>query len=106
MNALKLLAPFEFLTQQSDYILSHSTRWLPQPFVSRLGELIDNERTTELLDVVANIARARRASEEYEWFISPGRMSSPRDANDSINQLKRGVKLRAIDPCTILLPWK
>ncbi len=97
-NALRLLAPFEFLSRERDYFLNHSTKWLPPSFVSRLGELRESERHSELLDVVADISRERRASKEYEWFISPGRMSSPRDAYDSIEQLKRGVKLRIIEP--------
>jgi predicted transcriptional regulator len=97
-NALRLLAGYEFLAQEKDYILSHSTRFLPQSFVSRLGELSKNDRVTEILDTVGNIARARRAATEYEWFITPGRMSSPRDAVDVIDELKRGVKIRAIEP--------
>ena len=97
-NALKLLASYEFLSREKEYILNHSTRWLPDSFVSRLGELRNSERVTELLDAVSNIARARRAASEYEWFITPGRMSSPRDAVDVIDELKRGVKMRAIEP--------
>jgi predicted transcriptional regulator len=103
-NALKLLAPYEFLVQEKAYILSHTTRWLPQSFISRLGELRNSLRATELLDVVSNIGRCRRASEEYEWFISPGRMSSPRDAHDSVAQLKRGVKLKVIEPMYYVPP--
>jgi predicted transcriptional regulator len=97
-NALNLLAPYEFLSQEKDYIISHSTRWLPPSFVSRLGELRKNERVTELLDVIGNIARERREAAEYEWYIAPGRMSSPRDADDVIEALERGVKIRAIEP--------
>ncbi len=97
-NALGLLAPYDFLSKEKDYILSHSTGGLPQPFISRLGELRKSERITEILDVVSNITRERRAAAEYEWFITPGRMSSPRDAMDVIDSLKRGVKVRAIEP--------
>jgi predicted transcriptional regulator len=97
-NALKLLAPYEFLSQEKEYILKHSTRWLPDSFVSRLGELKKSERVNELLDVVSNIARERRDATEYEWFISPGRMSSPREADDLIDEFNRGVKMRAIEP--------
>ncbi len=97
-TSLKLLASYDFLSREKVYILSHTTRWLPHQFVSRLGELRVNERVTELLDAVGNIARERRAAGEYEWFISPGRMSSPRDAADAVNALKRGVKIRAIEP--------
>lgn len=97
-NALELLAPYDFLARERDYMLSHSTRELPQQFVSRLGELRENVRITEILDAVSNIARERRAAAEYEWFISPGRMSSPRDAFDVMDSLRRGVKIRAIEP--------
>jgi predicted transcriptional regulator len=96
-NALKLLASYEFLSSEREYILTHSTRWLPQTFISRLGELNKNVKVTEILDVVGNVARERRASAEYEWFITPGRLSSPRDAVDVVNALKRGVKIRAIE---------
>ena len=97
-NALKLLASYDFLSKEKEYILDHSTRWLPNSFVLRLGELRNNERVTEILDVVSNIARARRAASEYEWFITPGRMSSPRDSIDVVNELKRGVQMRVIEP--------
>jgi len=97
-NALGLIAGYEFLAQEKDYILSHSTRYLPPQFVSRLGELRRNERVTEILDVVSSTARALRAASEYEWFITPGRLSSPRDIVDAVDALKRGVKIRAIEP--------
>ncbi|HIH88440.1 TPA: hypothetical protein HA344_04415 [Candidatus Bathyarchaeota archaeon] len=97
-NALDLLAPYDFLAKERDYILGHSARGLPRRFISRLGELRKNDRITEILDVVSNITRERRAATEYEWFITPGRMSSPRDAIDVIDSLKRGVKIRAIEP--------
>jgi len=97
-NALRLLVGYEFLANEKDYILDHSTHYLPQSFVSRFGELRKNEKVTEILDAVSNIARARRAASEYDWYITPGRMSSPRDASDVFDELKRGVKIRAIEP--------
>lgn len=97
-NALKLLAPYEFLSMEKDYILTHRTSWLPPSFVSRLGELRVNERVMDILDVVENIGRARREASEYEYFIAPGRLISPRDPTDVVDELTRGVKIRAIEP--------
>jgi predicted transcriptional regulator len=97
-TALRLLDSYKFLSRQKGYFLSHNTDEIPLPFQYRFGELVNHDEVTEILDVVANIERELREAEEYEWYITPGRIVSPSNLDGVIDALDRGVKIRIIEP--------
>jgi predicted transcriptional regulator len=97
-TALRLLNSYKFLSQKKNYFLSHDTDNIPPAFQYRFGELLQNNQVTEILDVVANIERELKEAEEYEWYITPGRIVSPGSLDGVIEALDRGVKIRIIEP--------
>ncbi|MBD3207027.1 DUF1724 domain-containing protein [Candidatus Bathyarchaeota archaeon] len=103
LQALQLLPGFQFLSKNVDYFYDHTLKNLPEKFVSRIGELIECERITQLLDVFGNIERVFKEAEEYYLYIGePLGLSSTlllvRDALD------RGVKARGIEPANYEWP--
>jgi predicted transcriptional regulator len=97
-TALKLLNSYKFISQKKNYFLSHDTYSIPPSFQYRFGELLQNDQVTEILNVVANIERELREAEKFEWYITPGRIVSPRSLDGVIEALDRGVKIRIIEP--------
>jgi predicted transcriptional regulator len=97
-TALFLTASYEFLSTHMDYFLSHSTEWLPPSFIARIGELHNCERVNEFIDVITNIERELRDAEEYQWYITPGRILGHSDLSSVTDSLERGITIRAIEP--------
>lgn len=97
IQAIRLISPFEFLSENADYFYIHSMEHLPQKFVSRIGELKNCKPVPQLMEVFANIEKAFRDAEEYYLYIGEplGLSSTLILAHDA---LERGVKARAIDP--------
>lgn len=93
---LRLLPGVQFITTQKHYFLTHSPFQLPQEFIGRLGELTDSEYTQDQMVTVSRIETIMREAKEYIWIIHDQYLMS--GYSIGAEALKRGVKIRNIDP--------
>ena len=93
---LRLLPGFHFITSQKDYFSSHSLARLPLEYVGRIGELSDSTYTHDQMVAISRIEALMREAEEYIGIIHDQYLMS--GYSIGAEALRRGVKIRAIDP--------
>ena len=66
---LILLSPYNFLSKNKDYFLSHDMSFLPQEFVERIGELSVYEYSVNVSNV-RHIENVVNSAKEYIWLMA------------------------------------
>jgi predicted transcriptional regulator len=69
-TALKLLPSFDFLVDNSSYLLAHSLSDLPPGFVERLGELTGAEQGKTLGDILRHFQEVMDGAGERVWLMA------------------------------------
>ncbi|MGC2572919.1 MAG: hypothetical protein WA364_15525, partial [Candidatus Nitrosopolaris sp.] len=64
-----LLSPYNFLSKNKDYFLSHKISILPQEFVERIGELSVYEYSVNVSSV-RHIEHVVNSANEYIWLMA------------------------------------
>ncbi|MGC2574936.1 MAG: hypothetical protein WA364_25775, partial [Candidatus Nitrosopolaris sp.] len=67
---LILLSPYNFLSKNKDYFLSHDMSFLPQEFVERIGELSVYEYSVNVSSVLRHIENVVNSANEYIWLMA------------------------------------
>lgn len=65
-----LLSPYNFLSKNKDYFLSHKISILPQEFVERIGELSVYEYSVNVSSVLRHIEHVVNSANEYIWLMA------------------------------------
>ena len=96
---LRLIPAVDFITRQKDYFLDHTLAWIPQEFIGRIGELSDVKYIQDQILTVGRIEAMMREAEEYIWIIHDQYLMSGYTLG--AKALRKGVKIRCIDPKSI-----
>ena len=91
---LQLHPGFEFITRHRDYFFKHTLFKLPQQFVSRIGELSNSTRLSDVMELISENESIIKESEEYFWVIINKRTRSVRSF--VARAIERGVQVRSI----------
>ena len=67
---LILLSPYNFLSKNKDYFLSHDMSFLPQEFIERIGELSVYDYSVNVSSVLRHIEHVINSAKEYIWLMA------------------------------------
>jgi predicted transcriptional regulator len=67
---VNLLPSIKFLTQNTEYILSHDISSLPLEFIERLGELQEGQYVDKVGSILTHIQQVVQDAEEYIWLMA------------------------------------
>jgi len=85
----------EFMTQNRDYFIDHTSSLLPSGFVKQLGALSEGTRTDNVMEFLHLIENLIQGAENYVWLKVD---QYPINALGSIVEaLNRGVRIRIIE---------
>lgn len=69
-TALRLLPSFDFLVDNSDYLLAHDLSGLPPGFVERMGELAGAEHGKTVGDILRHFQDVMGGATDHIWLIA------------------------------------
>lgn len=101
-HVIKLLPGFEFLCKHSNYFTTHKAFHLPEPFVSRIGELEECTFTDDVMVAFHKVNTLIEEAKEYVWILSSQILMSTLSYLE--RAVKRGVKFMLILPDDLVPP--
>jgi predicted transcriptional regulator len=101
-HIMKLLPGFDFLCKHRKYFTTHESSHLPNPFVSRIGELENCSFTDDVMVAFHKVNTLIEEAGEYVWIISSQILMSTLSYLEAA--IKRGVKFRLILPEGLIPP--
>jgi len=101
-HLIELLPGFMFLCKHRIYFTSHKSFHLPDPFVSRIGELKNCTFTDDVMVAFHKVNTLIEEAEEYVWILSSQILMSTLSFLEAA--VKRGVKFRLILPEDLVPP--
>jgi predicted transcriptional regulator len=102
LQALEMLKGYEFLANNSEYLIGHTLSRLPYEFSAQVGTLVGTRRTDDVLLTFFEFEKMIQASEE-DLMLSTDQhyMSALPHIADAI---KRGVQVKSLFPKSIKFP--
>ncbi len=67
--ALFLVPSFAFLSEESEYLLSHDLSSLPLGYLQRIGDLMEHERVDLIDDMISFEDRVLKEANQYIWYM-------------------------------------
>jgi predicted transcriptional regulator len=103
---VNLVPSFRFLTQNTEYFLSHDISSLPLEFIERLGELLEGEHTDNVGSVIAHLQQVVASAEEYIWLMADHRLGNQEYVTKS-GKLETNSRItwRVILPASSNINW-
>ncbi len=101
-HVIRLLPGFNFLCKYRKYFTTHKSSHLPEPFVSRIGELEKCSFTDDVMVAFHKVNRLIEEAREFVWIISSQILMSTLSYLEAA--IKRGVKFRLILPEDLVPP--
>jgi predicted transcriptional regulator len=93
---LRLIPGQLFAVRHRDYLSTHSLSRFPAEFVARLGELQESRLTSDVWVTFNRLEAIFKGAQEYVWMIHDQYLLNILPLG--VEALKRGVRLRSIDP--------
>ncbi len=101
-EALRLLTGYEFLSNNSEYLMKHVISGLPPEFTERVGELVGCSFTNDVMTTFHFVENMIENAEEYLLFITDQILTTIMPAETEA--VKKGVQVRLLVPSNIHLP--
>ena len=101
-EALRLLSGYDFLSNNSEYLMNHSISGLPPEFTERIGELVGCSFTNDVMTTFHFVQNMIENAEEYLLFITDQILTTIIPAETEA--VKKGVEVRLLVPGNISLP--
>ena len=99
---LILLSPYNFLSKNKDYFLSHDISFLPQEFIERIGELSVYDYSVNVSSVLRHIEDVVNSANEYIWLMADQAVITGPSIDHAIGN--RDVCVNIIIPKSSLTP--
>ena len=72
---IKLLPSIEFLSENKEYLLTHSVSSLPEEFIERIGELQEHRYNAKADLVLSFTQQVIREADKFIWLMSDHSLS-------------------------------
>ncbi len=101
-HIMKLLPGFEFLSKHRNHFLAHKSSYLPEEFVSRIGELNKCKLIDDLMGMLQEAKTGFEEAKEQIWILSDHLLITTPPALESV--MRRGVKVKLLLLDSIVFP--